>query len=64
MGKPPGSNLGILLWQEGKAGNGNISVPAAKKSNEIPVVAASEPGGAQTQVAEWGVALCRLGVER
>src|SRR5207253_8328083 len=41
-----------ILW-EGRTANGNISVAAAKKSAEIPLVAASERGGAQTFIPEW-----------
>jgi hypothetical protein len=55
MGEP-------LSWQgeilrEGRDANGNISVASAKKSAEIPLVAASERGEAQTVVSEWSVGL-------
>ena len=55
MGKPREVTLTIL--REGREENGNISVSSAKKSAEIPLVAASERGEAQTVVSEWSVGL-------
>ena len=58
----PASSREIL--REGRAANGNISVAAAKRSIEIPEVAASETGRAQTVGPEWSGDLWCGGVER
>ncbi len=48
----------------GAGGNRNILVPPAQKSREIPGVAASERGRAQTRRPQWSVGRWSGGVER
>ena len=53
MGKPGGSNVPSLPveyidWAEGTRGTETSKYPEEEKSNEMPTVAASEEGRAQT----------------
>jgi hypothetical protein len=48
----------------GTGGTETSQYPEEQKSNEIPSVAASERGGAQTPTAQWPASLCGGGVVR
>ena len=51
MGKPNGSHV-PLPAREPTRGSETSQYPEEQKSNEIPVVVASEPGKAQTEITQ------------
>jgi hypothetical protein len=67
MGEPPsGHTLGpateYIGGAGGTGGTETSQYPEEEKSSEIPSVAASEGGGAQTGSAEWPAGLCAPGL--
>ena len=63
MGEPTGGHTPVLRAEyigsgEGTGGTETSQYPEEKKSNEIPSVAASERGGAQTARTQWPASLC------
>ena len=65
MGQPlRGHTRRPPLGVEGTGGTETSQYPEEQKSHEIPLVVASERGGAQTAPAEWPASLCGWGVVR
>ena len=65
MGQPlRGRTRGPPFGVEGTGGTETSQYPEEQKSNEIPLVVASERGGAQTVPAQWPASLCGGGVVR
>ena len=60
MGQPPWVIPGTRLWREGTGGTETSHVP--RGTERIPVVAASEPGRAQTTPAYEAAAAAGVGL--
>ncbi len=62
MGKPAGGNAPAARRNGGRGTGGTETSKYPEEEITIPLVAASERGGAQTSGAQWVWALCPWGV--